>query len=388
MSSSDKSGDQRETPLETVLFNPNATQNLAETVQPVVRNSLVARYEQIVCHRRLSWTVHHGLTKRLGQGGQGIVYLSERRGADGFTLPLAVKIFSPERYDTASAYEHSMLRVARVAAAVAQIQQDNLLDVHDFVDRNRIRLMVMEWIDGYDLSYLLSNDLLRRVETNVSQSRWGDLNRVVVNFGPVHPRLKPGVAVAVLRDCLAALAALHRGGIVHGDIKPSNIMLKRTGDAKIIDIGSAFEIADPPPLRACTPRYAAPEVLDGGLSTPRSDLASLGYLLVEMLSGRPAFAPNSTYQELLEAKHQLANRLHLLLPNDVTCNELLMNFCRRLVAADPMRRFPDAEAAELVQDGAAAFHRQLARGDLASEYDNEIRLWLDEMADAVELPEP
>ncbi len=58
-----------------------------------------------------------------------------------------------------------------------------------------------------------------------------------------------------------------------------------------------------------------------------------------------------------------------------------MAFCRGLIAPDPMRRFPSAEAADLVKDGAAAFHRQLIKGDLASEYDNEIRTWLAELGD-------
>ena len=48
-----------------------------------------------------------------------------------------------------------MARIATVAAHVAQIQHDNLLDVHNFVDRDRIRMMVMEWVDGYDLQRLL-----------------------------------------------------------------------------------------------------------------------------------------------------------------------------------------------------------------------------------------
>ena len=106
-----------------------------------------------------------------------------------------------------------------------------------------------------------------------------------------------------------ALAALHREDIVHGDIKPSNIMLKRTGNAKIIDIGSAFEMDNPPPIRTCTPFYAAPEVLDGGEMTPRSDLASLGYVLIELLSGRQPFAGMKTYRELLEAKRTLPQQL-------------------------------------------------------------------------------
>lgn len=342
---------------------------------------LLQRYQAILSEQRLSWTIHHGLQKQLGSGGQGVVYLTERRGADGFTLPVALKIFSPERYTDARAYDEAMIRIARVAALVAMIQHDNLLDVHNFVDRNRVRMMVMEWIDGYDLSQLLRPEMLLRVQDRVSAKRWEYINRVIVTGGPLQPRMKPGVAVAIVRDCLAALASLHREGIVHGDVKPSNVMLKRTGSAKLIDIGSAFELDDPPPTRTCTPTYAAPEVLEGADITPRSDLASLGYILIELMAGRPAFAGLSTYRELLEAKRALAHRLPEILPGDVVCNELLMNFCRGLVAADPMKRFPDAEAAEMLKEGAAAFHRQLVLGDMSSEYPNEIRLWIEELKD-------
>jgi serine/threonine-protein kinase len=340
---------------------------------------LVEHYQSIIGQKRLNWTIHHQLIKRLGAGGQGIVFLTERRGTDGFTLPVALKIFSPERYQDARTYEEAMVRVARVSAQVALIQHDNLLDVHNFVDRNRIRMMVMEWIDGYDLAQLLSHNMLDQVRNRVSAKRWEYINRVLVTHGPLQPRVKPGVAVAIMRDCLAALAALHRDGIVHGDVKPSNVMLKRTGITKLIDIGSAFETDDPPPTRTCTPTYAAPEVLDGAECTPRSDLASLGYVLIELLAGRPPFAGLTTYRELLEAKRSLAQRLHEILPQDVSCNELLMNFCRGLVAADPMRRFPDAGAADMMKGGAAAFHRQLVFGDMASEYSNEIRLWIEEL---------
>ncbi len=53
--------------------------------------------------------------------------------------------------------------------------------------------------------------------------------------------------------------------------------------------------------------------------------------------------------------------------------------CRGLIAPDPLRRFPSAEAADTVKEGAASFHRQLIKGDLASEYENELRLWLEEL---------
>ena len=342
---------------------------------------LLARYQSLIEEQRLSWTEHHRLIRPLGSGGQGIVFLSERRGTDSFTLPVALKVFSPERYEDERAYDDAMGRIAQVSAHVAQIQQDNLLDVHNWVERNRIRLMEMEWVDGYDLSRLLTRRMLEWVQSRVSHRRWCYINEVIVTSGPVQPRLKPGIAIAIIRDCLAALAALHREGIVHGDMKPSNIMLKRTGNAKIVDIGSAFELNNVPPRRTCTPAYAAPEVLEGNECSPRADLASLGYVLVEMLSGVPPFEGRTTYPELLEAKRFLAQRLPHILPEEVVCNELLMNFCRGLIAPDPMRRFPSAEDADLRKEGAAGFHRQLVIGGLASEYDNEIRLWLEELED-------
>ena len=58
-----------------------------------------------------------------------------------------------------------------------------------------------------------------------------------------------------------------------------------------------------------------------------------------------------------------------------------MNFCRGLISPDPMRRFPTAEDADLVDNGAAAFQRQLVMGDLSVEYTNEIRLWIEEIKD-------
>ena len=344
-------------------------------------DELLGRYQAILSEQRLSWTEHHHLIRLLGAGGQGVVYLSERRGTDGFTLPVAIKILSPERYVDERAYDDAMARMAEVAARVAQIQQDNLLDVHNWVDRNRIRLMEMEWVDGFDLSRLLNLKMLEYVQSRVSSKRWTYLNQVIVTGGPLQPKVKPGIAIAIVRDCLAALAAIHREGIVHGDVKPGNIMLKRTGNAKIVDLGSAFELDKPPPQRTCTPAYAAPEVLEGGESSPRSDLASLGYVLIEMLSGLPPFAGLNNYRDLLEAKRFLAQHLSRLLPEEIVVNELLMNFIRGLVAPDPARRFPSAEAAELVKEGAAAFHRQLIMSNLASEYENEIRLWMNELED-------
>jgi serine/threonine-protein kinase len=272
-----------------------------------------------------------------------------------------------------------MARIAGIAARIALIQHDNVLDVQNFFERDRIRIMIMEWIDGYDLRRLVMPECLGALEGRVSARRWKYINEVILTDGPVQSRFKAGVAVAIVRECLGALAALHREGIVHGDVKPANIMLKRTGHAKLIDMGSALDFRNPPRDRDCTPIYAAPELLENNEISPRSDLASAGYVLVELLAGQNPFAGDMTLRELLEAKRELPQRLDTLLPDEVLRNELLMNFLRGLIAPDPNRRFPSAEAAELVDQGAAAFQRQLIMGNMATEYDNDIRVWLEEL---------
>src|SRR5210317_931823 len=95
----------------TVFHEGSATRTWSG--HPVGRCSekLLGRYRAIIEEQRLSWTEHHRLIRPLGAGGQGIVYLSERRGTDDFTLPVALKIFSPERYEDERAYDDDMDRL-------------------------------------------------------------------------------------------------------------------------------------------------------------------------------------------------------------------------------------------------------------------------------------
>ncbi len=340
---------------------------------------LYDRYEQLLEGQHLGWTEHLRFRRLLGTGGQGVVYLSDRRGCDGFTLPVALKVFSPERFSSEQAYDMAMGRIAQVACSVAKIQHDSLLDVQNFIERNRIRIMEMEWVDGYDLDRLLTPAMLARVQQRVSHRRWEYINNVIVTAGPVRPRLKAGIAASIIRQCLSALAALHREEIVHGDLKPANIMVKRTGYAKIVDIGSALHLANMPDQRTCTPQYAAPEMLERNEFTPRSDLASLGYVLIEILAGRPLFAGLNSLGELLEAKWTLPKRLERILPDEVADSDLLMTICRRLTNPDPLLRYHTAEDANTGPEGLAEFQRTLVIGDLSSEYDNELRVWLEEL---------
>jgi serine/threonine-protein kinase len=363
--------------MKQVLAQNTPTQPFVETTCGDER--LVARYETIVAGEELTWCSQHRKLRPLGAGGQGVVYLSERRGTDGFTQPVALKIFSPHYYRDRPDYEEDMRRTAQVAGKVALIQHDNVLDIHNFVEQDGIRLMEMEWVDGYDLSILLTPRMLDRARHRLHPRHWDYLNNVIVTAGPVQPRLKPGIAIQVLRECLAGLGAMHREQIVHGDIKPSNVMLKRTGHAKVIDIGSAIDLRAESGRRMWSPAYAASEVLAGEEHSARSDLASLGYVLIEMLSGRPPFTGVTTYQDLRKAKQELSERLPALLPPDVSGNALLLNLCRRLIAPDPADRFPSAEAADLEREGAAGFHRQLVQGNLASEYEHDLRVWLEQL---------
>ena len=125
-------------------------------------DALLAAYHAIAQSPQIHWGSRYRKLRLLGKGGQGVVYLSERQGSDQFCLPVALKLFSPEQYRDSTAYEEDMARVAAMAARVAQIQHDNLLDLHNFISHQRIRIMVMEWVDGFDLRDLLTQNMYER----------------------------------------------------------------------------------------------------------------------------------------------------------------------------------------------------------------------------------
>lgn len=343
--------------------------------------SLSSQFEELVRRDRINWEVEYRLLKKLGSGGQGVVFLADRVGAFGASFRLALKFFQPDGYSDAEIYREEMSRLARLSMRLARIQQDHLLDIYNVIEYHGIQTLVMEWVDGYDLRCLLAPGALEHMRRNADRDTWEYVNDVIVTESGSQVRLKPGIAIAILRDCLSALAALHREEMLHADIKPANIMIKRTGSCKIVDFGSAFVSHEPPLRPTWTPRYAAVEVLEGDVHTAASDLASLGYVLVEMLSGRYPFADATDGDELADAKRRLPQQLHDLLPGDVSRNGTLIDLLQRLIAPDPAQRFASAEEADLSEEfGAAEFQRQLVRGDLASEYENDLRLWLQELA--------
>ena len=156
----------------TVLQSSHTVTYGGEPVKPR-EQELYNQYQRLIDQPKLGWTEHLRLLKLLGTGGQGVVYLSQRRGSDNFTLPVAVKFFSPERFPDERGYHEAMERMAQVSSRVALIQHDNLLDVHNFIERRRIRILEMEWVDGYDLDVLLAPEMLERAHTKVGSAALG-----------------------------------------------------------------------------------------------------------------------------------------------------------------------------------------------------------------------
>ena len=341
---------------------------------------LADRYLEMVCGQSVSWTAQYRLLRQLGRGGQGVVCLAERLAAHNIAVPVALKFFSPASYSMNEIYRSDMQRIARLTGILALVQDHHLLNVQNFVDCDGIHVMVTEYVDGFDLSQLVHPAIAAQSRRGCSQEDYDRFKQIVFEES-VQLSLKPGVAVAILRNCLAAVGAMHRVGMIHGDLKPSNIMLKRSGTAKVVDFGSATELGEVAPYRKWTPLYAAVEVMLGGECTPRSDLCSLGYVLVELLAGRPPFPKADSYTELIELKRNLPQRLGELLPAEVLGNKLLMQFIMGLIAPDPAHRFASAEAADLSETGAAAFHRQLVHGNLSCEYQNDLRLWVQSLGE-------
>ena len=339
---------------------------------------LEKRYTMILAQPEIGEFTRYQVQKRLGLGSQAIVMLCGRRSADGFDHPLALKIFSPGLYGRDARYLVDMARMGSVMNRIANIQHDNLVGIRLWTSCDEIRMLEMEWIDGLDLRVLMQLKTFGRLEACPDVGEREHLMKVVVRRGAKQSYLTPGIAMAIIRDCLAGLASLHDANIVHNDVKPSNIMVKKTGKVKLIDVGAAEGLGDPPPVHhLCTACYAAPEYLEKHQAIPQSDVASLGYVLVELLTGRPPFSVKCDERKLIELKREFVGTLDSILPEDVRESRILMDFLRRMVTHDLNERFQNAGEADLaLRCGAAEFQRELVRSNLATEYTQELRRWL------------
>jgi serine/threonine-protein kinase len=366
------------------------------TEEPAQRD---AEFTQLLAHHHachnlehFEWEYHFvKVMQEIGQGGQGVVYSAKCQ--DDFVGSLALKIMSPESYPDARSYRQDMERMRSVAAIVHQNYPSNLICVERFAPHDGIYVMFMRLIDGFDLQRLMDPIVIERLRSSVSEWRWGELkDKVFAKLERAHSSLAPGVAVNIIEKCLWGLQALHDKGIVHCDLKPSNIMLDCYGSIRIIDIGSAFKIGSPPRRPSWTPRYAPPEVLEKDEWSKQGDLASLGYVLVEALCGRNVFTVptlNSTSvhtlgkesrAELAKEKRELFKRLYEIVPAKPRESKCLMELLSNLLAPTPGDRFTSAEQAFNV---AAMFRDELAAGGLAMPWVKVTKHWVSDVKRAL-----
>jgi len=213
------------------------------------------------CTHQFPITRHFGnfvLERQLGSGGMGAVYL----GRD-LTLNrvVAIKVLKPELV-TDQKFMATFLREAEITAS---LNHTNIVQVYAFGQHEGIYYMVVEYISGGSLD----DKIAERVQITELEG------------------IEIGIAVARGLDC-----ALQRGGLIHRDIKPGNILFNANNTPKVVDFGLSlsFETTDHFDGEIWgTPYYVAPEKLEREPETFRSDLYSLGATLFHALSGRPPY---------------------------------------------------------------------------------------------------
>ncbi|WP_369381678.1 tetratricopeptide repeat protein [Streptomyces sp. cg36] len=209
------------------------------------------------------------LLELIGRGGMGEVWAARDESLGRRVAVKCLKPLGPQRDPSfARVLRERFRREARVAAA---LQHRGVTVVHDFGEYEGVLYLVMELLDGRNLSQVLAD-------------------------GKGHP---PPVAKAVdiAEQLASALAYTHEQGIVHRDLKPANIMLLADGTVKILDFGIARLGADigfttrltGTGIAMGTPHYMSPEQIGGSPVDHRSDLYSLGCVLYELATGAPPF---------------------------------------------------------------------------------------------------
>lgn len=211
--------------------------------------------------------------REIGRGGMGAVWLArdEVLGRD-----VAIK-----RIGMAPGAESADLeRAQREARLAARLNHPHVVAVFDLVTDGDARWLVMEYVEGVTLA-----ELVRR-----------------------EGALLPDEAARMLGQVADALAAAHSAGIVHRDVKPSNILVTADGQVKLSDFGIARAEADASltqtGLVTGSPAYLAPEVASGELATSASDVWSLGATLYHALAGQ---APYEVGQNLMGALYRIVH---------------------------------------------------------------------------------
>jgi serine/threonine-protein kinase len=266
----------------------------------------------------------------LGRGGMGEVYR-----ADDLTLGQSVALkFLPEELTDQEDRRQRFHQEVRIARTVAH---PNVCRVYDIGEAEGRVFLSMEFVDGEDLGLLL-----RRI------------GRMPVEKG-----------IDIARQLCAGLAGLHDQGILHRDLKPTNVMIDGRGRVRITDFGLAgigAEI-DGAEIRAGTPAYMAPEQLTGEGIDARSDLYSLGLVLYEMFTGKRAFNAKSVPELARLMREEVPESPSTILPDMDPAVERVISRC---LERDPDSRPPSALAVAAALPGGDPVAAALAAGEIPS----------------------
>lgn len=268
---------------------------------------------------RARWLNQYRLTRKLGAGGMGEVFLAEH---EMLKRPCAIKLIRPGL----AAKPRVLARFEREAQATAQLSHWNTIEVYDYgrADDGTF-YYVMEYLPGLSLQQLVER----------------------------HGPLPPGRVIYLLRQACEALAEAHEAGLIHRDLKPPNIFASYRGGrydvAKLLDFGlvKATRDDESPSLTregmvTGSPLYMAPEqVLRTHTPDARTDLYALGAIAYFLLTGRPPFTgPDSMTVMVSQARDPVQPPSKILadVPADVEAVVL------RCLEKDPDRRFQDASS--------------------------------------------
>jgi serine/threonine-protein kinase len=211
----------------------------------------------------------------LGQGGMAAVYCAHDRMFDRL---VAIKQLRPDPFATDKAVRQARAQFQREAQILATLDHANLPRVTDYFDLDGLEYLVMDYVEGQTLS-------------DVVEKHGGGLDEALV--------------LEWADQLLSALEYIHRHGIIHRDVKPSNIRLTPDGRIYLVDFGlvKLFDTANPKTATMMhglgTPEYAPPEQYDArlGHTDPRSDVYALGATLYHLLTG---YAPATATQRVAD----------------------------------------------------------------------------------------
>jgi serine/threonine protein kinase/tetratricopeptide (TPR) repeat protein len=287
------------------------------------------------------------ILRRIGGGGMGTVFLA--RDEDN-PRPVALKMgHVPVGSDV-----RSVLRFEREIRAVARLQHPGIVPIYDVGEAEGRAYFTMEYIPGANLAEIVR--ALKDGGRTFDELTPGELRGILERADPDSkaggshgrdadhpwPRTYVECVCRWVLEVAEALDHVHGHGIVHRDVKPSNVMIGRDGRARVFDLGLA-RLEDQPSLTRSgdftgTPYYVSPEQISGrvGEVDRRSDVYSLGVTLFELLALCRPFEGRTTQQVLKRiqtAEPPLLRRLNPLVPRD------LETLCLAAIEKDPACRY-------------------------------------------------